>query len=203
MEVTYKKVAVYTKDSRIIGYTGRNTIQSMKSGIKIENRTYVKKGRLFFLGKPLGDYVYVKELFSEGVDRAEVPLDKVYESYNIPQESILFIHDFEDVGQQGKLSLERNLLEKRAFLADVSVKFPEFGSHIKGKTYLNKEAYENGVVMVESRHDDWFVLQQPQFSEGNGKAIYDKFGIEQLEKENFFELNVLLINKVKVFIAKI
>ena len=203
METIYKKVAVYTKDSRIIGYTDRNPIQSIKSGIKVEGRTYVKKGRLLFLGKPLGDYVYVKELFSEGQNRTELPLDRAYESYNIPQESILFIHDFEDIGQQGKVSLERNLLEKRAFLADVSVKFPEFGSHIKGKTYLNKEAYDNGVVLLESRHDDWFVLQQPQFSEGNGKAIYDRFGIEQLEKENFFELNVLLINKTKVFIAKI
>jgi len=118
METIYKKVAVYTKDSRIIGYTDRNPIQSIKSGIKVEGRTYVKKGRLLFLGKPLGDYVYVKELFSEGQNRTELPLDRAYESYNIPQESILFIHDFEDIGQQGKVSLERNLLEKYKFPLD-------------------------------------------------------------------------------------
>lgn len=199
MENNLKIVAAYTDNRRFIGKVNSEVLKSLTNGFVTEgimlNQLQNLHKRIYFFGKPKWKGVLVKDY--RDTQPHENDLGTEYSSVAIPVDSILFIHDFEKKKEKNIHSLEVRSIEQRAELCDVKVMFDGFEGCLRGKTFLNKSALKNGIVHLETRFPNWFILQKPELSHPECEHIVDYFEIIKLEHDIGEMISAMIINGEK------
>lgn len=194
------KCVVYTKNNCSIGWVDDNLIRSIDKGFFFNGVNVGAKGHLSFYGYPNGEDVIIWEFFLEGESKIPNPVKRVHSSYEIPANDIIFIYDLKPM-MPSKNVPEKRQVEQRSILADVLVYFIDFGATVKGKTYLHKSAYDEKIIWIESKYDDWFILQHPEFPDGYSRKFNEMYNLTKIANDYGFELDHIMIRKDKVCLA--
>ncbi len=208
MDLELKMHCVYTSSSRIIGQTEKNILQMFEGSIRINGRYLSanehKKKAVYFYGPPLGKGIYVKNfLFDLTNEEDKNGLGIFHTGYSVSEDEVLFIHDLKRVDPNAVSKVEKLNTQRRSILKTVQLDFHEIGLKVIGETYINEEYYDDGIVYVESRYNNWFILQEPIIISDEKGNIDTRYKINEFKRKNNVTVGVLFVNLNKVGVAVI
>ena len=207
MDLELKMHCVYTNSSRVIGQTEKNILQMFEGSVRINGR-YIsaneqKKNAVYFYGPPLGKGIYVKNYLYRDSNEDKNGLGVYHKGYSVPEDEVLFIHDLKKVDPNASSKVEKLNTQRRSIVKNVQLDFHDIGLKITGETYINEEYYNDGVVYIESRYNNWFILQEPIFISDEENNLDSKYAINEFKRKNNVTVDVLFINLNKVGVALI
>ncbi len=207
MDLEIKMHCIYTKSCRIIGQTEKNILQMFEGSTRINGR-YIsandhKKKAVYFYGPPIGKGIYVKNFIFKDNNEDKNGLGVYHSGYSVSEDEVLFIHDLKKVDPNAVSNVEKLNTKRRSVVKTIQVDFHEIGLKVIGQTYINEEYYNDGAVYIESRYNNWFILQGPIIVSDENGNIDSRYKINQFKKRNNVTVDVLFINLNKVGVALI